>query len=76
MSKEEMILDVVPIYKNEMYPTKDAIWHFKTEIHKETDREYTLNNMIIKIKHEFSNCDAIIVIENGMVIEVLGGKYE
>ena len=54
MTKEEVILDVIPIYKGEMYPTKDAIWHFKAEIKEETNKEYLLKRMYEEINHKFS----------------------
>lgn len=68
---EEIILDVIPIYKNEMYPTKEGVWHIRTDIRTESEREDTLNKMIMRIKREFSGCTAIIIIEKGIVIEVL-----
>lgn len=69
--KNEIVLDVIPIYINEMYPTKEAIWHFRTDYKTETDRVYFLNNMIQEIKHKFSDCNAVIILEKGKVIEVL-----
>lgn len=69
--KNEIVLDVIPIYKNEMYPTKEMVWHFKAEIKTGTDREYLLNNMFMEIKHKFADCNSIIVLEKGMVIEML-----
>lgn len=69
--KNEIVLDVIPIYINEMYPTEEAIWHFREEIEKEEDRVYLLNNMLMEIKHKFSDCNAVIILEKGKVIEVL-----
>ena len=69
--KNEIILDVIPIYINEMYPTKEAIWHFKTGIEDGEDRVFLLNNVIQEIKHKFSDCNAVIILEKGKVIEVL-----
>ena len=54
-----------------MYPTKEAIWHFRTDYKTETDRVYFLNNMLMEIKHKFADCNSIIVVEKGKVIEVL-----
>ena len=71
MNKNEIVLDVVPIYINEMYPTKEGIWHFRADIKTGTDREYLLNNMLMEIKHKFADCNSIIVVEKGKVIEVL-----
>lgn len=71
MNKEEIVLDVIPIYKNEMYPIKDTIWHFKADIKTGTDREYLLNRMIEEIKYKFNSYNTVIVLEKGMVIEVL-----
>lgn len=61
-------LDVIPIYVNEMYPTREAIWHFRAI--KENDSRQR-ERMIQEIKHKFSDCNAVIVLEKGMVIEVL-----
>ena len=72
MDKEkEIILDVIPIYKNEMYPTKDMIWHFKADIKSGTDREYLLNRMIEEIRYKYNDYNAVIILEKGMVIEIL-----
>jgi len=68
---KEIVLNVIPIYINEMYPTKEGIWHYRGEIEKEEDRVYLLNNMIMEIKHKFSDCNAVIILEKGKVIEVL-----
>ena len=68
---KEIILDVIPIEIGEIYPTKDMIWHFKTEIKSDVDRVYTLDRMMEEIKHKFSGCNAIIILEEGKVIEVL-----
>lgn len=72
MEKEkEIILDVIPIYKNEMYPTKDMIWYFKANIKSGTDREYLLDRMIEEIKYKFSDYNAVIILEKGKVIEII-----
>lgn len=68
---EEIILDIIPIYKNEMYQTKEGIWHFKADIKTGTDKEYQIKNMIIEIKHKFCDCNAIVILEKGKVIEIL-----
>lgn len=69
--KNEIVLDVIPIYINEMYPTKEGIWHFETRIEEGENRVFLLNNVIQEIKHKFSDCNAVIVLEKGKVIEVL-----
>ena len=69
--KKEIILDVIPIFIDEMYPTKDGWWHFKAEIKTGTDREYLLNEMLREIKHKFCDCNAIVILEKGKVIEIL-----
>jgi hypothetical protein len=69
--KNEIVLDVIPIYKNETYPTEEAIWHFRGKIEKEEGRVYLLNNMLMEIEHKFSDCNAVIILEKGKVIEVL-----
>lgn len=63
--EEEITLDIIPIYKNEIYPTKDMIYH--TKIRYKSDLEITLQ----QIKYMFNNCDAVIVLEKGKVIEIL-----
>ena len=69
--KNEIVLDVIPIYINEMYPTEEAIWHFKTGIEEGASRVFLLNNVIKEIEHKFSDCNAVIILEKGKVIEVL-----
>ena len=63
---KERIFDIIPIYENEMYPTKDGIFHYKFEI-----REDELPILFLNIKRKFSECKTIIIIERGMVIKVL-----
>lgn len=68
---EEIILDVIPIYINEIYPSKDKIWKFKGKITKNRNRVQTLDEMIKQIKHRYCTCNAVIILEQGKVIEVL-----
>lgn len=65
--EEKVILDIIPIYKNEMYPTKEAIWHYAILNEPPYIREIAFQ----EIKHQFADCDTIIVLEKGMVIEIL-----
>ena len=46
----ETILDVIPVYKNEMYPTKDSIYHFKNR--SEVPKEILIKYMIQEIQME------------------------
>lgn len=72
MDKEkEIILDVIPIYINEIYPTKDMIWHFKSEVKNYGERVQILNRMIEEIRCKFSDYNAVIILEKGKVIEIL-----
>lgn len=70
MDNKEIILDVIPLYINEMYPTKDGIWHFRIEAENE-NRLQILNKMIEEIRHKFSDYNAVIILEKGKVIEIL-----
>ena len=65
-------LDVVPIYKNEIYPTKKEIWHFIND--DNAPRKIKLEYMFIEIEHKFFDSDCIVIIENGKVIEIIGGN--
>lgn len=72
MSEEkQIILDVIPVYVNEMYPTKEGIWHFKDENPANINKETVIELMLAEIKHKFSDCNAVIILEKGKVIEVL-----
>lgn len=66
----ETILDVIPIYKNEMYPTKDSIYHFRNR--SEVPKEILIKYMIQEISNKFFDCDCVIILENGKVIDILG----
>lgn len=68
---KEVILDVIPIYKDEMYPTQKCWWHFRNE--SEAPREIKLQYMIIEIERKFFDCDCIIILEHGKVLEILKG---
>lgn len=65
-------LDVVPIYKNEIYPTKKEIWHLKND--GNVPREIKLEYMFVEIEHKFFDSDCIVIIENGKVLEIIGGN--
>ena len=69
--RNEIVLDVIPIYINEMYPTKEAIWHFRNSNIRGVKEEIEKNLMIEEIRRHFSDCNAVIILEKGKVIEVL-----
>lgn len=70
MSKLNKIkLDVIPIYKNQIYPTADMLWHFHGESYGKG--EFMKETMIEDIQRRFSDCNAVIILEKGKVIEVL-----
>lgn len=66
----EILLDVIPVYKNEMYPTKDSIYHFKNK--SKVPKEVLIKYMIQEISHKFFDCDCVIILEKGKVIDILG----
>ena len=89
MSKDivskEIILDVIPIYENEMYPTSEGIWHYRNERIEQTGKiidieerkiheQIHIEKMIYEIKRQFDNADAIIIIRDGLVIKVINNK--
>lgn len=61
---EEIQLDVIPVYINKMYSTKEMIWHFKCK--KQEDCKQA---MIKEIIRKFNDCNSIIILEKGMVIK-------
>lgn len=73
-NKFEVLLDVIPIYKNEMYPTKDMIWHYRTENIITNNKEVIYESMINDIRKKFWDCDCVIILDDGKVIEVLKGE--
>lgn len=68
----EIILDVVPVYKNEMYPTKDAIYHFKNV--SKAPKDVIIKYMVTEISNQFFDCDCVIILEQGKVIEILNDR--
>ncbi len=64
-------LDIIPIYKNEMYPTKKEIWHFKNKNHNNISKDIVLKYMCEEIKQKFWDYDVVIVLEKGKVIEII-----
>lgn len=69
---DDIILDVIPIYKNEMYPTKEGIWHFKSGNENNIiEKEKIIDYMIQEIRLKFSDYNAVIILEKGKVIEIL-----
>lgn len=67
----EIILDVIPVYKNEMYPTKDNIYHFKNA--SKNSKDMIIKYMIMDISNIF-DCDCVIILEQGKVIEILNNR--
>lgn len=75
MNKEERIIDVIPIYKNEILPTKQMWWHFS--ILNEVPDGYLTAGLYCEIKRKFFGCDCVILVENGKVLDILkGGSNE
>lgn len=70
-NNNEIVLDVIPIYKNEMYPTKKEIWHFKKEIHNNISKYTVIICMLNEIMHKFWDYDVVIILEKGKVIEII-----
>lgn len=70
-NNNEIVLDIIPIYKNEMYPTKQGIWHFKNENPNNISKDIVINYILNKIKHKFWNYDVVVVLEKGKVIEII-----
>ena len=64
-------LDIIPIYKNEMYPTKKEIWHFKNENPNNISKDIVLKYMYEEIRQKFWDYDVVIVLEKGKVIEII-----
>ena len=64
-------LDIIPIYKNEMYPTKKEIWHSKNENPNNISKDIVLKYMCEEIRQKFLDYDVVIVLEKGKVIEII-----
>ena len=70
-NNNEIVLDVIPIYKNEMYPTKQGIWHFRNENFNNIAKDIVVKFMYEEIKQKFWNYDVVVVLEKGKVIEIM-----
>ena len=70
-NNNEIVLDVIPIYKNEMYPTKKEIWHFENENPNNISKDIVLKYMYGEIRHKFWDYDVVLVLEKGKVIEII-----
>ena len=76
-NNEQIILEVIPIYVDKMYPSKDEIWTFTNDgLKNGTDRQIVLNFMLQEIEERFGDSDVIIVLEKRKVIRVLKKKDE
>lgn len=64
-------LDIIPIYKNEMYPTKKEMWHFKDGNPNNIKKEIVLKYMYEEIKQKFWDYDVVLVLEKGKVIKII-----
>lgn len=69
---ERIELDIIPIYIGEMYPTTEQIFHVRDD--NDAPREIRLECIYGNLKRRFFDSNIIIVIENGMVINVLKGS--
>lgn len=72
--KTEIILDIIPIHINEIYPTRKGVYHYARAIDYTTNKDEIQSlkkAMIREIKHEFYFFDCIIVLEKGKVIDIL-----
>ena len=69
MKKSEIQLDIIPIYENEMFPTKEQLFHYKTELYE--NEEQTLLMMIERIRYELWEYDCLIILKDGLVIKTL-----
>lgn len=70
-NNNEIVLDVIPIYKNEMYPTKQGIWHFRNENFNNIAKDIVVKFMYEEIKQKFWDYDVVLVLEKGKVIEII-----
>ena len=67
---EEISLDVIPIYKNETFPTKNEWFHFTKKKEESISKTTILEHMIQQIRNMFYECDCVIILEKGKVIEI------
>ena len=51
---------------------KKEIWHLKND--GNVPREIKLEYMFVEIEHKFFDSDCIVIIENGKVLEIIGGN--
>lgn len=72
MNDKERIIDVIPIYKGEMIPTKQMWWHYA--LRDDINEEYLTNILYYEIKRKFFDCNCILIVENGKVLETLVGE--
>lgn len=70
-NSNDVQLDVIPIHKNDMYPTKQKIWHFKNENQNNIPKDIILKYMYEEIKQKFWAFDVVIILEKGKVIEII-----
>lgn len=72
-NQTEIILDIIPIYINEMYPKKEGIYHLECTIDsiEENTIQALKERMIQEIRYQFSGYDCVIILEKGKVISVL-----
>lgn len=70
-NNNEIVLDIIPIYKNEMYPTKQGIWHFRNENFNNIAKDIVVRFMYEEIKQKFWDYDVVLVLEKGKVIEII-----
>lgn len=70
----EVKLDVIAINKNETYPTKEEIWHYRNNSF--ADREKIIEYMLMEINNKFYEFDCVIILEKGKVLDILFGEKD
>lgn len=68
---EEITLEVIPIYKNEIFPERKEFMRFVNKKEKSISKARILEHMIGQISDMFYECDCVIVLEKEKVIEIL-----
>lgn len=68
MNEEIIKLDVIPIFKNEIYPTYNMFYHFTTNLFPNENKDYVIDKLIDEIKYKLRDYDLLIILENGKVI--------
>ena len=68
---KEIRLEAVVINKGKLYPKKEDIWYFTNKNPNNVSEDKVIDYMLQEISEHFVDYDAIIVLKDNIVIDII-----